>query len=73
MAKWYSPHPEYNQISERDYNVRCLIEKVLGDNTINMENYGYFGSNMGCPEDRYDDVAEEIMTSLNLWEKPNVD
>lgn len=71
MAKYYSADPEYTQISERDYNIRLLIEKVLEDHTIEMENYSYFGSNPGVEKNDYDEVAEDIMTVLKLWEEDN--
>jgi hypothetical protein len=69
MAKWYSEDPEYSSISKVDYDVRLVIEKVLAEYTREMEGYSYYGSNPGIPEDVYDDVAEDIMTKLNLWEK----
>jgi hypothetical protein len=69
MAKWYSEYPEYSKMSKVDYDVRCAIEGVLNEHTTEMENYSYYGSNPGILEDVYDDVAEDIMTKLNLWEK----
>lgn len=68
VAKYYSPESEYSQISEKDYCIRSAIERIMQRYTIDMENYGYFQTNLGVPEDVYDDVAEDIMTELNLWE-----
>lgn len=68
MAKWFTEDAEYTQISERDYGVRRAIEKALSTHTREMEGYSYFGSNPGISEDDYDDVAESIMTALDLWE-----
>lgn len=69
MAKYYCDDPEYTQISERDWCIRQAIEKVLEDHTIEMENYSYFCSNPGVEKDDYDNVAEDIMTKLSLWEE----
>lgn len=70
MSKWYcESDPSAGQISERDYVVRRAIELVLEKYTTDMENYSYYGSNMGCSEDDYDDIAEEVMDVLELWEK----
>lgn len=71
MAKWYTEDPEYTQISVRDYAFRTRIEAVMNKYTREMEGYSYFGSNPGIPEDMYDDIAEDIMTELELWEKDN--
>lgn len=69
MAKYYCEDSEYSQINFKDYSLRSRIEAVLTKYTTEMEGYSYFGSNPGIPEDTYDDVAEAIMTELNLWEK----
>lgn len=69
MAKYYCEDSEYSQINLKDYSLRSRIEAVLAKYTTEMEGYSYFGSNPGIPEDTYDDVAEDIMTELGLWEK----
>lgn len=69
MALWHSENSEYSQISDLDFVMRTRIESVMLKYVTEMENYGYFGSNPGIPEDVLDDVAEEIMTELGLWEK----
>lgn len=69
MAKWFCDDPDYSQISKSAYDLRVRIEEVLARHTQEMEGYSYFGSNPGIPEDNYDDVAEDIMTLLGLWEK----
>lgn len=69
MALWHSENSEYTQISDNDFVMRTRIESVMMKHVTEMENYGYFGSNPGIPEDVLDDVAEEIMTELGLWEK----
>lgn len=71
MAKWYCPESKYSQISEKDYGVRRAIELVLEKYTRDMENYSYYGSNLGVSENDYDDVAEDIMSVLKLWEEDN--
>lgn len=68
MAKWYSEDSEYSQISDNDFVMRTRIESIMMKHVTEMENYSYFGSNPGVPEDVLDDVAEEIMTELGLWE-----
>lgn len=72
MAKWYSEHPEYTQISLADYELRRRIEELLSKHTREMEGYSYYGSNPGISEDDYEDVAEDIMTELGLLEKKDV-
>lgn len=70
MAKWFcSSDPAEGQISEKDYNVRRIIESVLERYTKDMENYGYYGCNMGVSENDYEDIAEDVMTELELWEE----
>jgi hypothetical protein len=72
MAKWYcESEPSAGQISEKDYNIRSIIERVLERYSKDMENYSYYGSNIGCSENDYDDIAEDIMTELELWENDN--
>jgi hypothetical protein len=69
MAKWYcSSDPSAGQISEVDHSIRRAIELILERYTKDMENYGYYGSNMGVSEDDYEDIAEEVMDVLELWE-----
>lgn len=70
MAKWFcSNDPAEGQISVVDHNTRQAIENILERYTRDMENYSYYGSNMGVSENDYDDVAEDIMTALELWEE----
>lgn len=69
MALYHNPDSEYSQISDNDFVMRTRIESIMMNHVTEMENYGYFGSNPGIPEGVLDDVAEEIMTELGLWEK----
>ena len=69
MAKWYSDDPEYTQISERDNALRTRIESVMKKHATDLSTSHWYGSNYGIREDDLDDVAEEIMTELDLWEK----
>lgn len=69
MSKYYSEDSEYSKISLTDKFTRDRIEKILATFTREMEGYSYFGSNPGISEDDYDDVAEAVMTELNLWEQ----
>lgn len=71
MAKWHSENPEYSQISEKDYITRCKIEAAIAEYTREMDGYSYCGTNPGVSEEDYDDVAESIMTTLDLWENQN--
>jgi hypothetical protein len=69
MAKWFcSSEPSAGEISTTDYLTRQKIESILERYTRDMENYSYYGSNMGVSENVYDDVAEDIMSELGLWE-----
>lgn len=45
---------------------RLKIVRVLRTFTCEMENYSYYGSNPGIPEDSYDDVADKINELLNI-------
>lgn len=70
MAKWFcESDPSAGQISEKDHSVRRAIELVLEKHTRDMENYSYYGCNMGVSENDYDEIAEEVMDVLELWEK----
>lgn len=69
MAKYYNEDPEYSKMSDVDFKTRSLIEAVLSKYTTEMEGTSYWCSNRGIPEWNYDEVAEDIMTELNLWEK----
>lgn len=66
MAKWYSEDPEYTQISKQDKAKRDRIIAIMDKYTRDMENYGYFGSNYGMPQDDYEDAAEEIMAEFGI-------
>lgn len=68
MAKWYCPDPEYSQMSESEYNIRCKLEKIMEGYSRDMSTSHWYGSANGVPEDNYEDVAEDIMTELNLWD-----
>lgn len=67
MAKWYCEDPEYTEISLEDKLIRDRLIAIMAKYTQEMENYGYFGSNPGLPEDQYDEVAEEIMKEFGLY------
>lgn len=40
---------------------KARIVGILSEHTTEMEGYAYFGSNPGVPEDRYEDIANEIL------------
>ena len=40
---------------------RVEIIRILESYTTDMENYGYFGSNYGVPQDDYDEIADRIL------------
>lgn len=70
MAKYYNPNypSSLDEMTQQDFDIRTRIEKILDNNTRDLSNSHWYGSEYGVPEDRYDDVAEEIMTALKLWE-----
>lgn len=71
MAKWFCEDAEYTQISAVDNDLRARIENVMKRYLREMEHYSYYSSNPGIPEDDLEDVAEDIMTELDLWENDN--
>lgn len=69
MAKFYSEDPEYTKMTIADLLLRNRIHNILESNNIDLSNSHWHGSNYGVPENAFEDVAEEIMTELGLWEK----
>lgn len=67
MALYFSEDPEYSDISLENKILRNKIVNIIAAYTKEMEGYSYFGSNPGVSEDDYEDIAEELMTELNLW------
>ncbi|HEL4296687.1 TPA: hypothetical protein UM674_000616 [Stenotrophomonas maltophilia] len=49
-----------------DIEKRAQIVKILQGHTTEMEGYSYFSSNPGIPEDRYEEIADEIIAALML-------
>lgn len=72
MAKWYSEEPEYSQITVSEFQIRSRIENILKNNSTDLSNSHWHGSNYGVKEDIFEEVAEDIMTELKLWDKDNV-
>lgn len=68
MAKYYSEDKEYTQMTIGEHLIRNRIENILVTNSTDLSNSHWHGSNYGVPESCFDDVAEAIMTELNLWE-----
>lgn len=68
MAKWFSSNPEYTQISEVDNDTRHAIEKILQGYLSDLSNSYWHGA-YGVPSEDLEDVAEDIMTKFDLWEK----
>lgn len=66
MSKYFNEDPDYTEISKKDYDVRCGIVAILDEYKKNMENYGYFGENLGAAEDDFEDIAEDIMNKFKL-------
>jgi hypothetical protein len=52
------------EISEQEQVNTDTILKIFKANTREMEGYVYFGSNPGISEEDYDDVADNIITSI---------
>lgn len=69
MAKWYSEDKEFTQMTIGELLIRNRIENILDTNSRDLSNSHWHGSEYGVPVDMYEDVAEEIMTELGLWEK----
>lgn len=67
MALYFSEYPNGSDISLENKLLRDKIINVIATYTREMEGYSYFGSNPGVSEDDYEDIAEELMTELNLW------
>ena len=66
MARWFSEDPEFTEISKEEKAVRDRIVAVIASYTRDMENYSYYGSNPGVPEDEYEDIAEDIMKEFGI-------
>lgn len=66
MSRWFCEDPEYTEISLEEKQIRDRLVAILSRYTTEMENYGYFGSNPGIPEDAYEDVADDIMKEFGL-------
>lgn len=69
MTRFYSEYPEYSQISKEEKQLRDKLVGIIASFTQNMENYSYYGSNPGVPEDSYEDIAEEILLNFIVKEK----
>lgn len=67
MALYFSEYPEYSDVSLENKILRDKIINVIATYTQEMEGFSYFGSIPGVYEDDYEDIAEELMTELNLW------
>lgn len=50
---------------EHNHKVNRVM-KIIDSHTVEMEGYGYFGSNPGVPVDDYDEVAEEIIREFEI-------
>lgn len=55
-------------MTPNDIDKRQRIEKILDDNTRDLSNSHWHGSEYGVPENYYEDVADAIMTEFKLWE-----
>lgn len=73
MSKWYSEDKEFTQMTIGELLIRNRIENILNANSMDLSNSHWHGSSYGVREDDFDDVAEEIMTELGLWEKKDVE
>lgn len=69
MTRFYSEYTEYSQISKEEKELRDKLVDIIARFTQEMENYSYFGSNPGVPEDSYEDIAEEILLNFIVKEK----
>jgi hypothetical protein len=72
FARWYSEIEEYTKISLKEKILRDELVGMMKDYTVNMENYSYYGSNPGIPEDSYEDIADYIIVKFNLTRKEDV-
>ena len=58
--------PSLGEISVEEKLLRDKIEVVLKQYLTEMENYCYYGSNPGIPEDRLEDVADAILMQFKV-------
>lgn len=65
MAKWFSEHPEYTEISVKEKAIRDRIVAVMERYTVDMST-SYGSKNPGVKEDDYEDIAEEIMKEVGI-------
>lgn len=49
---------------ERLSGLKLIILEVLKSYEKDMENYGYFGANMGVSEDDYEEIADKVVSRL---------
>ena len=47
------------------WNSRVNVIRILEQYTTEMENYSYYGSNPGIPEECYYDLANSILEGIN--------
>lgn len=66
MARWYSEHAEFTEISQEDKLKRDRIIAIIAEYTREMEGYSYFGSNPGVAQEDYEDVADDIMKAFGI-------
>ena len=66
MARWYSEHAEFTEISQEDKLKRDRIIAIIAEYTREMEGYSYFGSNTGVAQEDYEDVADDIMKAFGI-------
>lgn len=64
MSRWYCEDVEYTQISLEDKLIRDKIVAMFERYSENMENYNYYGKNMGIPEGEFEDLADELMLTF---------
>lgn len=66
---YYDKQYNYVEMTEAEKVNAKRIDDILKHFTQEMEGYSYFGSNPGISEDDYEDVADQIMSALGLWER----
>ena len=69
MARYFSEYPEYTEISLEEKLLRDKLIAVMERYTQEMENYSYYGSNLGVPKYDYDEIADDILKEFFVKEK----
>lgn len=69
MARWFSSDPTLTEISEKDFYARKEIVEILHHHKEIVDVPGTvvksFGINVGIPQHKFEDIADEILLALD--------